>query len=208
MMQPNSNPLHGTPFTKLQMFEFLDLAMLMGDINSSTGQSWKSAAKAILAGVGDQDDIRKVDIAAEAGKLKEEDGFSLSPVTVRTYASRTESLVKEYIAFLGQFNVGEPPAPSLGTAATILSAMPKSPPPAEEAGISADKLREVLQASRARKYSWSRDLQLSSATSQLELTVPFPLRPDFTVQVVIPRNLSKAEADRLCNFIQAMAQAE
>lgn len=34
---------------------------------------------------------------------------------------------------------------------------------------------------------------------------PFPLRPDLIAQVLVPRNLSKPEADRLCDFVRSLA---
>jgi hypothetical protein len=37
------------------------------------------------------------------------------------------------------------------------------------------------------------------------MTLPFPLRPKFLAQVVIPRDLTRDEATRLCAFIQALA---
>lgn len=33
----------------------------------------------------------------------------------------------------------------------------------------------------------------------------FPMRPDFLAQVVIPRDMTKAEAQRLANFVLALA---
>jgi hypothetical protein len=49
-----------------------------------------------------------------------------------------------------------------------------------------------------RKY----DVQVSDAG----LLMPFPLRPDFLSYVIVPRDLSKAESDRLCAFVASLAQ--
>lgn len=35
--------------------------------------------------------------------------------------------------------------------------------------------------------------------------LPFPIRPDFLAQIVIPRDLSQVEADRLCAFVKVLA---
>ena len=37
------------------------------------------------------------------------------------------------------------------------------------------------------------------------LCMPFPIRSGFTAQVVIPRDMTKAESERLCAFIMALA---
>jgi hypothetical protein len=39
------------------------------------------------------------------------------------------------------------------------------------------------------------------------LCYDYPLRPDYLVQLVIPRDLTQREADRLCEFIQATVDA-
>lgn len=45
-------------------------------------------------------------------------------------------------------------------------------------------------------------------TPPATLALPFPLRPGYLAQVVIPRDLTKAEADRLCAFVMSLAQKE
>jgi len=37
------------------------------------------------------------------------------------------------------------------------------------------------------------------------LALPFPLRPAFLAQVVVPRDMTKDEARRLCAFIASLA---
>lgn len=34
----------------------------------------------------------------------------------------------------------------------------------------------------------------------------YPLRPDYLAQVVVPQDMTEREAERLCEFIKAMAQ--
>lgn len=36
------------------------------------------------------------------------------------------------------------------------------------------------------------------------LELPFPLRPDFTATLIIPRDLTSAEAERIAAFINAL----
>lgn len=40
------------------------------------------------------------------------------------------------------------------------------------------------------------------------LALPFPLRPNYLAQIVIPRDMTKMEADRLCAFVISLARSE
>lgn len=39
---------------------------------------------------------------------------------------------------------------------------------------------------------------------QPPVVLPFPLRHGYVAQVVVPRDLTKVEADRLCSFVQSL----
>jgi hypothetical protein len=41
-----------------------------------------------------------------------------------------------------------------------------------------------------------------------QMAYPFPIRPKFLAQIVIPRDLTKEEADRLCAFVMSLAAPE
>lgn len=43
--------------------------------------------------------------------------------------------------------------------------------------------------------------------TEKSLCLPFPLRPGYEAQIVIPRDLTRSEADRLCVFVMSLAQA-
>lgn len=40
------------------------------------------------------------------------------------------------------------------------------------------------------------------------LVLPFPIREHFMAQIVIPSNMTKVEAERLCAFVQSLAQPQ
>jgi hypothetical protein len=40
------------------------------------------------------------------------------------------------------------------------------------------------------------------------LAIPFPVREGFLGQIVVPRNITKQEAARLCAFVQTLAVEE
>ena len=37
------------------------------------------------------------------------------------------------------------------------------------------------------------------------LVLPFPIRPKYLAQIVVPRDMTKQEADRLCAFVMSVA---
>lgn len=43
---------------------------------------------------------------------------------------------------------------------------------------------------------------------QPQLVLPFPLRRGYIAQIVIPRDMSSEEAERLCEFVMSLAQSE
>lgn len=46
---------------------------------------------------------------------------------------------------------------------------------------------------------------MQSAVTPTSIVLPFPLRPDFAAQIVIPRDMTPAEAERLCTFVRTLA---
>lgn len=36
----------------------------------------------------------------------------------------------------------------------------------------------------------------------------FPLRPDYLAQIVVPRDMTEREAERLCEFIKSLVQPD
>ena len=49
------------------------------------------------------------------------------------------------------------------------------------------------------------DLRRASSVKAVpSLALPFPLRPGYMAQLIIPRDLTTADADRLCAFIRSL----
>ncbi len=43
-------------------------------------------------------------------------------------------------------------------------------------------------------------------TTATAYVLPFPMRADFLAQIIIPRDMTNEEADRLCTFIKVYAR--
>lgn len=51
-------------------------------------------------------------------------------------------------------------------------------------------------------------MQRIPGVTDAALALPFPLRPTFLAQVVVPRDLTTDEAERLCALVTALAVPE
>ncbi len=49
---------------------------------------------------------------------------------------------------------------------------------------------------------------MSGETRVGSLCFEYPLRPDYLAQLVLPRDMTKSEADRLCALIRSLVQPE
>jgi hypothetical protein len=45
-------------------------------------------------------------------------------------------------------------------------------------------------------------------TATRSICLPFPLRKGYLAQILVPMDMTKAEADRLCAFVQSLAKPE
>lgn len=69
-----------------------------------------------------------------------------------------------------------------------------------------NKMNEA-QTDIVKKPRKSRSLnrpKVEAVVTETALAMPFPLRPNFMAQVVIPRDITLEEVDRLCAFIKTL----
>jgi hypothetical protein len=62
-----------------------------------------------------------------------------------------------------------------------------------------------MSATEIRDYRYglpSGGVGMATSTS---LCMPFPIRPGVLAQVIVPRDMTASEADRLCGFVQSLA---
>lgn len=45
----------------------------------------------------------------------------------------------------------------------------------------------------------------SALATSASLALPFPMREGYTAQIVVPRDMTHAEAQRLCEFVKSLA---
>jgi hypothetical protein len=168
-----------------------------GWVNTNTGNALKAATNKILGDLPSDADVRTIDVDMQIRRYNNLHPGDLSPESLATYAKRVKAAINHYTSYVKDPTKYKAPGrpiqaastakkhtPKVISEATDLTAAEQSPPPA------APPRMETFIATES------------------NLALPFPLRAGYLAQIVIPRDMTKAEAARLCAFIQTLAVAE
>lgn len=177
--------------TKSNILKFIDFQIGKGLVNVNTGGARKAACNKILEAFGDDDDLSAVDVRSEVLKFNNRHPGQLSPESLGTYEKRVAATLDEFKKWAanptgykgvigrgitnGEKKEKKVPPKSMGTTDVTVIDQPPAP-----------------------------KSMPTSAVTDTSLMMPFPLRPQFLAQIIIPRDLTKDEATRLCAFIQAL----
>jgi hypothetical protein len=188
---------------KAGLIQFVTMITDKGWINGNTGGSWKAALGKILGDVPSDQDVRTIDVDTEIRRFNNLHPGELSPASLDAYGKRIKLSISNYLRYVDEPTKYKPPARSPVTNGAgkkpekpkndvskvdvadvaVLERIPPSPPP---------------QPARPETF----------IATEANLAMPFPLRPGYLAQIVIPRDMTKAEAGRLCAFIQTLATVE
>lgn len=168
-----------------------------GWINANTGGAWKAAIAKILADVDPATDVRTIDVDTAIRYFNNRNPGDLSPASLQTYATRVKTAIANYISYVGDPTKYKAPS-------RTPSATPKKAPSPK--GDITDVT--VIEQLPPPPPSPPARMESISLATEANLALPFPLRPGYLAQVVIPRDMTKAEASRLCAFIQTLATAD
>lgn len=184
--------------SKANLLKFIDYAINKGLVNANTGGGWKAACNKILEEYGPDDDLTSVDVPSEVLRFNNRHPGLLSSDSLNQYQKRVQLVVSEF----GKFRSSPTTYKGVLTRPVANGRSPEkrkveSPPkPAAEGAPLAAPADPGQPGIR----------HVTGAATETSLAMPFPLRPTFLAQIIIPRDLTKDEAARLCNFIQALAQ--
>lgn len=182
-------------FTKAGALKFIDYSISKGLVKANTGGGWKAAFTKIMEGLGPDDDLSGVDVQSEVLRYNNRHPGVLSPDSLGQYQRRVLTVLDEFPKYLS----------SPTTYKGLVSRSPTNGGKASEKKSSSEG--KVLSAiGNVPPIEASQPKLITSAVTDTSLMMPFPLRPSFLAQIIIPRDLTKEEATRLCNFIQALAQ--
>lgn len=189
--------------TKANVLKFVTYQISKGLVNANTGNARKAACTKILEGFGDDEDLSNIDVRVEVLKFNNRHPGQLSPDSLNTYEKRLAATLDEFKKYL---------ANPTGYKGVQGRGMPNGDkkdkkPRATPAGASArDTSTELVETQAPAQQAPQPNQRIAtSAVTDTSLMMPFPLRPTFLAQLIIPRDLTKDEATRLCAFIQALA---
>lgn len=183
--------------TKDGMLKFIQYSIDKGLVNANTGVGWRAACNKILEEFGPDDDLKNIDVPSEVMKYANRHPGVLSPDSLSQYQKRVQLVMGELAKYISNSTTYKGVMPRSANGKTVERKRQASAPAAKEALTLPAPPTSPDQAPQAK--------QISGAVTETSLMMPFPLRPTFVAQLVIPRDLSKDEAERLCAFIRALA---
>lgn len=195
---------------KAGLIQFVEMITGKGWINANTGGGWKAAVNKILSDVDAGEDVRKIDVPTAIRRYNNLHPGELAPGSLLQYEKRVKQAIEQYQSYVADPTKYKAPSRPISAspskkdkAAKVASTLsPLSPlPPLPPSGVT--DVTVVEQFNHSSQPPQPKPLYLAT---EANLVMPFPLRPDYLAQVVIPRDMTKVEAQRLCAFIQTLAQ--
>lgn len=183
-------------YSKRALMEFIETSIKKGWINSNTGVGVRAACRQILEQVADEEDVRNLDVSSEVERFGNRNPGKLSGDSLRVYDSRVRGMIEGFSAF-----VTDPAAyqPSTRPGSTRIRRVKLR----ANKAASMENRPDVHQPTT--NQTPSHHTTIRASVTEISLTLPFNLRPDFLAQVTVPRDLTKDEAKRLATFIDALA---
>lgn len=222
-------------YSKSALLTFLEMASEKGLMQPSTANARQVAVSRLLTDLteGEEADVRTIDINLAAQKLANRSGGDISAETLMAYRRRAGIAIDEFVAWMedpegyqsgdtdrrgrrgfwgpkGEFRpASEEDVKHLREArgGKHKRGEGEHHPPTEE---EVENLREARRGGRhgGRGFGGGRPFGFGGMGGDMRsagLPLPFPLRPDFVAQLVVPRDLTTAEAKRLGAFLLTLA---
>jgi hypothetical protein len=171
--------------SRAKLVEFIDMLASKGLMNKNTVSARKAAVNAILGVLTPEEgeDVTSLDLDELGQRFKNLYGTKFTPDSLKVYISRARSTIEDFKSYCAD------PAtfkPSVGA--------PRNPGPSKGDNGGAQR-----HASRAAEYERFAG----------EVVFPVPIRPDLIVKIVgLPSDLTKNEATKIANVINALAVIE
>jgi hypothetical protein len=195
---------------KSDLVQFVDMMTAKGWVNANTGAGYKAALSKILADVPSDEDVRKIDVKTALLRYNNLHPGELSPPSLKAYGQRVEQAIGHFVSWKTDPTAFKPPQRSVTSAGAEKSESGKTKGSNRAGSVPA------MDATAAGAATSNSDHVMATATvrpvfgtaTETNLALPFPLRPNYLAQIVIPRDMTTDEADRLCAFIKTLAQVK
>jgi hypothetical protein len=171
-------------FSKASLLQFLSYISDKGLVHKTSSTAWRVAASKLLddLSASEEKDVRLVDVDLAARKFSNRNPGKLSPESLNTYRNRLVLAIQEFVSWSNDPTRYRPRSASNGSAKRKLP----------------NEKNSKLEKHQAYPEIPSKDITTG-------LSLPFPLRTDFLVQIVLPRDLTVEEAKRLGAFLLTLA---
>lgn len=183
---------------KTGLIQFVEMITDKGWINPNTGGGWRAAATKILGDVAADEDVRKIDVPTAIRRYNNLHPGELAPASLLQYEKRIKAAIEQYQNYVADPTKYKAPARPM----TVDKPKKSEKAPRLSTIGSITDVTVIESQPAAHHAAPAKAMYLATETN---LVMPFPLRADYLAQIVIPRDLKKDEADRLCAFIQALA---
>ncbi len=189
---------------KAGLVQFVKMITDKGWVNSNTGGAFKASVARILGDIAAEQDVREIDVDMEVRRYNNLHPGDLSPDSLATYGKRVKLAIANYVDYVADPTKYKPPgsgraAQNGTTPKKAVDKLKRSASTSEVTDVTViEPIAQPSQPSRAETF----------IATEASLAMPFPLRVGYLAQIVIPRDMTKAEAVRLCAFIQTLATVE
>lgn len=176
-------------YSKAALIEFTRYAANKGLIKAATARTWRIAVTQLLTHVSEieEADVRNIDIESVTRRYANRNPQALKPESLATYQRRLALAIDEFVKWVDDPANYKP----FGLIHTAGKPTLKR------------KTEKTSGTNVSEGTDESEFLTTTSASGSLPL--PFPIRSDFLAQVVIPRDLTVAEARRIGAFLETVA---
>jgi hypothetical protein len=140
--------------------------------------------------------VSGLDVTAAVFQYNNRHPNELSAESLRVYESRVRDAIDSFVQ-----SVKNPTGYTLPGKTNGAKAVKSSGKKAQDKGLNVAE-----PASVEAPTSPGAPQTVRAAATETSLALPFPLRPNFLAQVVVPRDLTREEAKRLAAFLDALAQ--
>lgn len=193
-------------FTKAGLFRFLGIAERQGIYNANTLGGLRSAATKLLSDLDDNDSLQNFDAHASMMRYHNKNPGELRATVLGEYVRRMNRLLR-YFEEYNRNPAGFRPrgrAP-VGPTGGNNQRSSKSKPTKATKAATEEKRKEgsIIEGVATRLDSPTKMLK-GPGPEQLGLS--YPLRDDFLVQLLLPRDITLDEARRVGAFIQTLAR--
>jgi hypothetical protein len=175
-------------YSRAALARFIEFVVAKGLVHPATAQGWRVATAKVLEELtpAEEEDVRRIDVESTFKEFLNRYPGRLSPASVGEYRRRVHRAIEEFITWMaepGSYAFRPPARPSKADARRRLDA--------GDAPVTAPV--RARQPERP-VHPWPNSMSLE-----------YPLRSDLLAQVVVPRDLTVEEAQRMGAFLLTLA---